>query len=102
MTTQRVLVTDTLAESGLQILRAAPDVELDYRAGLKGKDLLQAVAQSDALITRSGTAVNAGLVNARKRLRLIGRARVRPHHVDVEACTTRGIPGINPPTPNHP
>src|ERR1700681_3181993 len=100
MTTQRVLVTDALADSGLQILRAASDVELDYRPGLKGKELLQAVAQSDALITRSGTAVNAELVNAGSRLRIIGRAGVGLDNVDVEACTARGILVINAPTAN--
>ena len=47
--TYRALVTDTLAESGLEILRRAGDVELDYRPGLKGADLLKAVAESDAL-----------------------------------------------------
>ncbi len=96
----RVLVTDTLAESGLDILRAAKDVELDYRPGLKGSDLLNAVAQSDALITRSGTAVTPELVGAGSRLRIIGRAGVGLDNVDVEACTTRGILVINAPTAN--
>src|SRR5437868_953231 len=63
----RLLVTDTLAESGLAILRKADDVELDYRPGLKGDDLLRAVRESDALITRSGTAVTPELVNAGSR-----------------------------------
>src|ERR1700737_2951005 len=100
MTQHRVLVTDTLAESGLQILRAATDVDLDYRPGLKGKDLLEAVRESDALITRSGTAVTSELVNAGKRLRIIGRAGVGLDNVDVEACTARGILVINAPTAN--
>src|SRR5205809_2587224 len=100
MTQHRVLVTDTLAESGLQILHAATDVDLDYRPGLKGKDLLQAVRESDALITRSGTAVTSELVNAGKRLRIIGRAGVGLDNVDVEACTARGILVINAPTAN--
>ena len=96
----RVLVTDTLAESGLDILRQADDVELDYRAGLKGADLLAAVAQSDALITRSGTAVTPELVNAGTRLRIIGRAGVGLDNVNVDACTARGILVINAPTAN--
>src|SRR5882724_2708599 len=100
MTQHRVLVTDTIADSGLAILRAADDVELDYRPGLKGDDLLQAVAQSDALITRSGTAVTPALVNAGTRLRVIGRAGVGLDNVDVEACTARGILVINAPTAN--
>jgi D-3-phosphoglycerate dehydrogenase len=96
----RVLVTDTLADSGLEILRNASDVELDYRAGLKGEELLAAVAQSDALITRSGTAVTPELVQAGDRLRIIGRAGVGLDNVDVEACTARGILVINAPTAN--
>jgi D-3-phosphoglycerate dehydrogenase len=96
----RVLATDTLAESGLDILRAAADVELDYRPGLKGDALLAAVAESDALITRSGTAVTPELVNAGTRLRIIGRAGVGLDNVDVDACTQRGILVINAPTAN--
>jgi D-3-phosphoglycerate dehydrogenase len=96
----KALVTDTIAESGLDILRAASDVELDYRPGLKGQELLDAVAASDALITRSGTAVTPELVNAGTRLRIIGRAGVGLDNVDVEACTARGILVINAPTAN--
>jgi D-3-phosphoglycerate dehydrogenase len=96
----RVLVTDTLAESGLDILRAAKDVELDYRPGLKGDALLSAVAESDALITRSGTAVTPELVNAGTRLRIVGRAGVGLDNVDIDASTARGILVINAPTAN--
>jgi D-3-phosphoglycerate dehydrogenase len=96
----RVLVTDTLADSGLEILRAASDVDLVYRPGLKGDELLREVAQSDALITRSGTAVTEELVGAGDRLRIIGRAGVGLDNVDVAACTARGILVINAPTAN--
>ena len=40
----RALFTDTLAESGLAILRAGDDVDLDYRPGLKGAGLLNLAA----------------------------------------------------------
>ncbi|HEX7150527.1 MAG TPA: phosphoglycerate dehydrogenase [Thermoanaerobaculia bacterium] len=100
MTRYRVLVTDSLAASGLDILKKTEDVDLDYRPGLKGEELLQAVRESDALITRSGTAVTHELVNAGSRLRVIGRAGVGLDNVDVEACTARGILVINAPTAN--
>jgi len=91
MTNHRVLVTDTLAESGLAILRAADDVDLAYKPGLKGQELLDEVAQSDALITRSGTAVTQELVNAGSRLRIVGRAGVGLDNVDVDAASKRGV-----------
>src|SRR5256712_3526316 len=100
MSAHRVLVTDTLADSGLAILRAASDVDLDYRPGLKGAELLRAVTESDALITRSGTAVTRELVNAGRRRRMFGRAGVGLDNVDVDACTERGILVINAPTAN--
>src|SRR5258708_8017333 len=96
----RLLITDTLADSGLAILRAASDVELVYRPGLKGKELLDEVANSDALITRSGTSVTQELGNAGTRLRIVGRAGVRLDNIDVDACTARGILVINAPTAN--
>ena len=96
----RLLITDTLADSGLAIVRGASDVELVYRPGLKGQELLDEVANSDALITRSGTSVTQELVNAGTRLRIVGRAGVGLDNVDVEACTARGILVINAPTAN--
>jgi len=98
--TYRVLVTDSLADSGLELLRASEGIELDYRPGLKDQALLDAVAESDALITRSGTAVTPELVSSGNRLRVIGRAGVGLDNVDVDACTTRGILVINAPTAN--
>src|SRR5207244_11462892 len=74
--------------------------DLDYRPGLKGAELLRAVTESDALITRSGTAVTRELVNAGKRLRIVGRAGVGLDNIDVDACTERGILVINAPTAN--
>ena len=100
MSKYRVLVTDTLAESGLDILRKSDAIELDYRPGLKGEDLLRAVAGSDGLITRSGTAITPELVSSGTRLRVIGRAGVGLDNVDVEAATEHGILVINAPTAN--
>lgn len=100
MSNFRVLVTDTLAESGLEALRKADDVDLDYRPGLQGEDLLAAVRESDALVTRSGTAVTRELVNAGNRLRVVGRAGVGLDNVDIDASTERGILVINAPTAN--
>ena len=96
----RVLVTDTVAESGLEILRRAADVEVDFRPGLKGEDLLEGVRNADALITRSGTPVTKELLDAGDRLRIVGRAGVGLDNVDVDAATARGILVINAPTAN--
>src|SRR5438067_1342837 len=97
---QRVLVTESIAEAGLAIFRNAAHIELDYRPGLKGDELLRAVAEADAIVTRSGTAVTPELVSAGAKLRVVGRAGVGLDNVDVAACTARGILVINAPTAN--
>lgn len=96
----KVLVTDTLAESGLELLRSDPEIDLDYRPGIQGDDLLRAIADAEGLISRSGTPITAGLLDAGKRLRVAGRAGVGLDNVDVEAATARGILVINAPTAN--
>lgn len=96
----RILVTDTLAESGLDLLRNDPEIEVDYAPGVKGAELLAKVAEADALISRSGTPITAELLDAGKKLRVAGRAGVGLDNVDVDAATERGILVINAPTAN--
>lgn len=96
----RILVTDTLAESGLELFRSQPDIDLDYRPGLAGAELHREVATADAIVTRSGTAVTDELLSHAKQLRVVGRAGVGLDNVDVDASTRRGILVINAPTAN--
>jgi D-3-phosphoglycerate dehydrogenase len=98
--THRLLVTDTLAETGLEILRNDPEIDLDYRPGIEGAALLEAVGSADALISRSGTAITEELLAAGGRLKVAGRAGVGLDNVDVDAATRRGILVINAPTAN--
>ena len=50
----KVLVTDPISEAGLDVLReAGHEVVTDYEAG--GEALLEAVADANALVVRSGT-----------------------------------------------
>jgi len=96
----RILVTDTLADSGLELFRSQTDVDLDYRPGLAGAELHREVATADAIVTRSGTAVTDELLSHAKQLRVVGRAGVGLDNVDVDASTRRGILVINAPTAN--
>ncbi len=97
----KVLVTDKLAPQGLQILEAASRLELDYRPGLGPGELLEAVADADALVIRSETKVTAEVIAAGERLRVIGRAGIGVDNVDVPAATARGIVVMNTPGGNN-
>ncbi|MGH7429008.1 MAG: phosphoglycerate dehydrogenase, partial [Candidatus Methylomirabilaceae bacterium] len=66
----RILVTDGLSPSGLEVLRAAETFHVDARERMSADDLLASVSHYDALIVRSGTKVTAPVLQAGRRLKV--------------------------------
>jgi D-3-phosphoglycerate dehydrogenase len=97
----KVLVSDKLDPQGLEILEQAPGLTVVYEPGLKGDDLLAAVADVDGLVIRSGTQVTAEVIAAADKLKAIGRAGIGVDNVDVPAATARGIAVMNTPSGNN-
>ena len=96
---QKVLISDALAEAGVQLLRDA-GLQVDVRTGLSPEQLLAAIPNYDALIIRSGTQVTPEVIRAAKRLRVIARAGVGVDNIDIDAATQAGIIVANAPTGN--
>jgi (S)-sulfolactate dehydrogenase len=96
----RVLVSDTLSEAGLAILRSAAGIEVVYKPGLKEAELAQAIAGFDALVIRSGSKVTAKVIESASGLKVIGRAGIGVDNVDVPAASKSGIVVMNTPTGN--
>lgn len=92
----RVLVTEKLAERGLEALRAA-GLEVDVRLGLTPEELLDAVRGAHALIVRSATRVTAEVFDAGDELSVVGRAGIGVDNIDVESATRRGVMVVNAP-----
>jgi len=93
----RILVTEEIAEGGLDRLRAAGHevvVELDL------SKLSEAVVGAHALIIRSATQVTAELLELGSDLLVVGRAGIGLDNVDVEAATRRGVMVVNAPQSN--
>ncbi len=97
----KVLVSDALAEPGLDILERAPGIEVVNSPGLSPADLLDAIADADGLVIRSGTKVTAQVIEAAKNLRVVGRAGIGVDNVDVGAASARGIVVVNTPEGNN-
>lgn len=95
----RVLVTEKLAERGLELLREAGH-DVDVQLGLDHSDLIMAIAGADALIIRSATQVTAEIIDAANQLRVVGRAGVGLDNVDTDAATANGVIVANAPTSN--
>jgi len=97
--THRVLVSDPLAEAGLNLLREA-GLQVDVRTGLSPDELIALIPPYDALIIRSGTQVTADVIRAGKNLKVIARAGVGVDNIDIPAATEAGIIVANAPTGN--
>ncbi|MDH3454489.1 MAG: phosphoglycerate dehydrogenase, partial [Desulfuromonadales bacterium] len=70
------------------------------RLGLEKAELYQLIGGYDAIITRSGTQVDAELLSHAKQLKMIARAGVGIDNVDVTAASERGIIVVNAPFGN--
>ncbi|MCH2173058.1 phosphoglycerate dehydrogenase [Myxococcota bacterium] len=97
----KVLVTDSLAEAGLEVLEAADGIDLVYRPEISHDELLNAIADAHGLVVRSGTKVTEDVIAAAPELRAIGRAGIGVDNVDVPAATARGIAVMNTPGGNN-
>ncbi|MGB4829224.1 MAG: phosphoglycerate dehydrogenase, partial [Paracoccaceae bacterium] len=84
MARPRVLVSDELSETAVQIFRDR-GVDVDYLPKLgKDKDaLLAVIGQYDGLAIRSATKVTEKLLEAASRLKVVGRAGIGVDNVDI-------------------
>jgi D-3-phosphoglycerate dehydrogenase len=88
----RVLIREPIAEQGVELLRSRFTVVEDGET-----ELASIIAGFDAIVIRSGTTLDAALIEQAERLKVIGRAGVGVDNVDVEAATRRGIVVANAP-----
>jgi D-3-phosphoglycerate dehydrogenase len=95
----RILVTEQIADRGLDRLRAAGH-DVDVQLGSTPEQLLDLVKGAHALIIRSATTVTAEVVDAGTELVVVGRAGIGLDNVDVEAATARGVMVVNAPQSN--
>jgi D-3-phosphoglycerate dehydrogenase len=95
----RILVTEKIADRGLDRLRAAGhevDVQLDFTPDT----LPSLVAGAAGLIIRSATQVTAEVLAAGRDLVVVGRAGIGIDNVDVPAATAQGVMVVNAPQSN--
>ncbi len=93
-----VLIADKLAESTVAAL--GDQVEVRWVDGPDREKLLAAVPEADALLVRSATTVDAEVLAAATKLKIVARAGVGLDNVDVDAATARGVLVVNAPTSN--
>ena len=97
--TCKILVSDPLSEEGLEILKKS-GFPVDVKPDMTEEQLCAVIGDYDCLIIRSGTKVTPKVIEAAKKLRVIGRAGVGVDNIDVPCATDKGILVMNTPSAN--
>jgi D-3-phosphoglycerate dehydrogenase len=71
---------------------------VEFREKTSAEDLLQAIADCDALIVRGQTRVTAAVMEAAPKLKVVGRAGVGVDNIDLEAAKKHNIAVVNAPS----
>lgn len=93
----RVLITDSLSDAGLDILRSFPEIEVVEGSPDTVREDLQ---NADGIIIRSGTRLTAEVLEGQPRLKVAVRAGVGVDNIDLDAATREGIVVMNTPAGN--
>ena len=85
---KRVLVTDGLQSVGVDALRKH-GLDVEVAGSLGERELAARVGEYEGLIVRSATKVTRAVIEAGRRLEVIGRAGAGVDSIDVDRKSTR-------------
>jgi D-3-phosphoglycerate dehydrogenase len=94
-----VLVLEGITERGLELLKAE-GWSIESRKAMPPAELARIVGDYDAMMIRSNSQITAEVLEAGRRLKVIGRPGVGVDNVDLDAATRRGIVVMNSPGGN--
>jgi D-3-phosphoglycerate dehydrogenase len=95
----KVLISDKLSPQAIDIFKQN-GVEVDVKTGLKEDELCAIIGEYDGLAIRSATKVTPKVLDAAKKLKVVGRAGIGVDNVDIPASTARGVVVMNTPFGN--
>ncbi|MHC4158702.1 MAG: phosphoglycerate dehydrogenase [Planctomycetota bacterium] len=96
----KVLITDKLAQEGIDLLNSTDGVEAVVKTGISEDELAKIIGEHDGLIIRSGTKVTAKALANPGKLKAIARAGVGVDNIDIPEATRKGILVMNTPGGN--
>jgi len=96
----RILITDKLAQEGIDLLNSMDGVEAVVKTGVSEDELAKIIGEHDGLIVRSGTKVTAKVLANPGKLKGVARAGVGVDNIDIREATRKGIVVMNTPGGN--
>jgi len=100
MTMKKVLISDKLADDGINFLNEQDDIQIHIQTGLTEDELCEIIPDYDALLIRSDTQVTAKVLKAAQRLKVVGRAGIGVDNVNLAVAMEQGIIVMNTPDAN--
>jgi len=91
----KVLIADAIHDAGKEVLREI--AEVDDPGKLTPEQLVEKAVDVDAIVVRSASKVTKEVIDAAKKLKVVGRAGVGVDNIDLDAATSRGIIVVNAP-----
>jgi D-3-phosphoglycerate dehydrogenase len=95
-----VVATDKVSEEGLSRLVEDDRFDVVFEHDSSSDAFATALTGAHALIVRSATTVDAGMLDGAPNLKVIGRAGVGVDNIDIPGATQRGIAVVNAPSGN--
>jgi len=96
----KVLITDKLAQEGIDLLNSMDGVEAVVKTGIDTDELARIIGEHDGLIIRSSTRVTGEVLANSGKLKAIARAGVGVDNIDIPEATRKGIIVMNTPDGN--
>lgn len=95
-----ILVSDAIDESALNILRNTNLFSVAYKPDISSEALLAEIGEYEILVVRSRTKVTSAVLQAAKKLKLIGRVGTGTDNIDKKTAHNQSITVINAPGAN--
>ena len=96
---QKVLISDKMSPQAELIFKQG-GVNVDVKTGLSEDELCKIIGEYDGLAIRSSTTATRRVIEAGKKLKVIGRAGIGVDNVDIAAATEHGVVVMNTPFGN--
>ena len=96
----KIFIADNLSAAAVDFLKNQKDCEVEMTTGLSEDELVTKIPEFDAMIVRSATTVTPKIIEAGKKLKVIGRAGSGTDNIDKKAASAKGILVVNAPTGN--
>lgn len=95
----KVLISDKMSPQAVDVFKQNK-IDVDIKTGLSEDELVKIIGEYEGLAIRSATTVTPKILEAAKKLKVVGRAGIGVDNVDIKKATELGVIVMNTPFGN--